>query len=110
MPTNHNNPRAETLCSESNKANFTSDSGQRLALVRSFTKLRDEWIGGMRDYGANDTSEVTGSEGHTELSGFVVGLLGLSEDVSVEELHDLFEEEEFGHSVRDLLRVNDKHG
>lgn len=42
MPTNHNNPRAKTLCSESSKANFVSDSAQGLALVRSFAKLRDE--------------------------------------------------------------------
>ena len=33
MPTNHSNPRVETLCSESNKANFVSDSAEGLALV-----------------------------------------------------------------------------
>lgn len=63
----------------------------------------------MRDDGTNDTSEVTGSEGHTELSGFSVGILGFGENVSVEELHDFFEEVEFGHSVGDLLMVKDKH-
>lgn len=65
----------------------------------------------MRNDGTNDTSEVTGSEGHTELSSFGVGFLWFCEDVSVEELHDLFKEEEFGHSVGNLLKVNDKnHG
>ena len=62
----------------------------------------------MRDDGANDTSEVTGCEGHTELSGFGVGFLGFGENVSVEELYNLFEEVEFSHSVGDLSRVNDK--
>ena len=47
----------------------------------------------------------------TKLTTLAIPLKELEdENVSVEELHDPFEEVEFGNSVGDLLRVNDKHG
>jgi hypothetical protein len=52
--------------------------------------------------GANDTSEVAGSKGDSELRGFGVSIRRSGEDVSVEELNDLLEEVELGHSVWDL--------
>ena len=64
----------------------------------------------MRDDGTNNTSEITGGEGHTELGSLGISVLGLGENVSVEELHNLFKEEEFGHSVGDLSRVDDEYG
>ena len=57
----------------------------------------------MRDDGADDTGEVTGSEGDTELGRLAVGLLGRGEDVGVEELNNLLEEVELGHRVGDLF-------
>ena len=62
----------------------------------------------MRNDSANNTGEVSGSEGYTELSGFGICFFWLSENVCVEELYDLFEEEEFGHSIGNLLRIDDR--
>lgn len=56
----------------------------------------------MRDDSANNTSEITGREGNTELSSLAIGFFGFGEDVGVEELDDLLKEEELGHSIRDL--------
>ena len=56
----------------------------------------------MGDDGANDTREITGSEGDSELSRLAVGVLRSGEDVRVEDLDDLLEEVELGHSVWDL--------
>ena len=57
----------------------------------------------MRDDGADNTSEVSGSEGDTELSSLAIRFLGLSEDAGIEELHDLLEEEELGHGIGNLV-------
>ena len=54
------------------------------------------------DDGADDTGEVAGGEGDTELRRLAVRLLGRGEDVGVEQLDDLLEEEELGHGVGDL--------
>jgi len=54
------------------------------------------------DDGANNTGEITGTEGDSELSGFAVALFRSGEDVGVEDLDDLLEEVELGHGIRDL--------
>ena len=100
--TDHDNTSAETLSGEVSNADFAGDLSDSFALVGSLSELRNEGVSRMGDDGANNTSEVTGSEGDTELSGLAVSLLRASEDVGVEQLDDLFEEEEFGHSVRNL--------
>ena len=59
-------------------------------------------ISGVRDNSTNDTSDVTRSKSNTKLSALGVTILRGSEDISIESFHDLFEEEELGHGVRDL--------
>lgn len=54
------------------------------------------------DNGANHTGKVPRSKGDTQLGALGVALLGGSKDVGVEGFHDLLEEEELGHGVRDL--------
>jgi hypothetical protein len=108
--TNHQDTSGETLGGESAPANFRSDLPNRLATVCLFTHLRDKRVSGVRDDGADNTSNVTGGEGDTELSGFAVAILGLSEDVLVEELNGLLEEEELGHGVGDLTRPEGDEG
>ena len=56
----------------------------------------------MGDNGANHTGKVAGSKGDSQLGALAIALLGRGEDVRVEGLHDLLEEEEFGHGVGDL--------
>ena len=101
--TNHDDTSTETLGGQGHNTSLRSDSADRLALVFSLSEERDERVSGVGDDGADNTSEVTGGEGDTELSTLVIGLLGGSEDVGVEELDDLLEEEELCHRVRDLI-------
>lgn len=102
--TDHDYTRTETFRGEVGNANFARDLANTFTLVRLLTHLRDERVSGVGDDGANDTGEVTGSEGDTELRALAVLGLGLRENVRVEEGDDLLEEIELGHRVRDLTR------
>jgi hypothetical protein len=77
-----------------------------LALVVSLAHKRDEGVSGVRNDGANDTSQVTRGEGNSELSVLGVSALGLSENVGVEQLHNLLEEVELG--LRDEVVIEIK--
>ena len=74
------------------------------------SELRHQGVGGVRDDGTDHTSEVTRGEGDTKLSRFGVGVLGVGEDVCVEDGHNLFKEVELGHSVGDLTRPEGNNG
>jgi len=100
--TNHNHTRAETSCSESTEADLVDNRAEALAFILGLTKLGDERVCRVRDYGTDNTREVAGGESNTELCRLAVGILWLSEDVGIEELDNLFKEEELGHGVRDL--------
>jgi len=102
--TDHEDTSTKTLSHKVLNTDLASNLAEGLALVLSLSELRDERVGRVRDDSADDTGEVTGSEGDAELSSLGVGLLGLGEDVGVEHLDDLLEEEELGHGVGDLTR------
>lgn len=101
--TDHENTSPESFRGQGGNTNLRSDSANGLALVLSFAEKRDKGVGWVRNDGADNTSEVTRRECDTELCALAVCVLGLSEDVGVEELDDLFEAEELGHCVRDLV-------
>lgn len=100
--TNHQNTSTQSFRREADHTNLRSDLANRLALVGSLAELRNERISRVRDNGTDDTSKVARRECDSELGALAVGFLGLSEDVGVEKLDDLFEKEEFGHRVGDL--------
>ena len=102
--TNHNHTRAETTRRKFRKPDFRRNLSDRLAAVCRLAHLRDERVCRVRDDGADDTGEVTGGEGDTELSTLAVGVFGGGEDVAVEKGDDVLEEEELGHGVGDLNR------
>ena len=106
--TNHEDTSSETLCSQSSESNLAGDGTDRFALVSGLSELRDEGIGRVRDNGTNNTSDITRSESDTELGGLAVGILGLREDVGVEQLDGLLEEVKLGHGVGDLDIDKDK--
>merc|ERR1719473_1777738 len=56
----------------------------------------------MRDDGAENTSNVTGHEGHTKLGALAVARFWLGEDVGIEGLDDSFEGDEFDNGVWNL--------
>ena len=100
--TNHDHTGTETLGGQAGDTDFASNLAETLAPVLSLAHEGDKLVSGVGDYGADDTGEVTGGEGDTELRRLAVCVLGLGEDVGVEELHDVLEEVEFSHGVRDL--------
>ena len=102
--TNHDHTGTETLGGQAGDTDFASDLAETLAPVLSLAHERDERVSGVGDDGADDTGEVTGGEGDTELSTLAVGFFGGGEDVAVEEGDDVLEEEELGHGVGDLNR------
>ena len=57
--TNHDDTSAETLGSQVHDTNLRSDFTNALALVLRLTEKRDEGVSGVRDNGADDTSDVT---------------------------------------------------
>ena len=64
----------------------------------------------MGDHGAADACDVAGGERDAELRHLAVALFGGGEDVAVEQAHDVLEEEELGHRVRDLRGMLDQRG
>ena len=100
--TNHDNTGTETLGGKGNKSGLGGDSTDGLALVSGFAQQGDQRVSRVGNDGANNTREVTRTEGDSELSGLAVGVLGVGEHVGVEELDDLLEEVELGHGVWDL--------
>lgn len=62
----------------------------------------DHGVSGVRDDGAEDTSEVAGHEHDRQLSSLGVGVLGGGEDVVVEGADDVLEGTELDHGVGDL--------
>ena len=106
--TNHDNTGTETLGGKSSHTGLGCDGANRLALVLGLAQQRDQRVSGVGNDGADDTSEVTGTEGDSKLGRFAVGVLRCSEDVSVEELHDLLEEIELCHGIWNLRRKNPK--
>ena len=100
---NHDHTSTETLGSKVGNTNLASNLADRLALVLSLAELRDKRVSGVGDDGADDTGDVTGGEGDTELHGLAVGVLGCGEDVLVEEADNVLEEEELGHRIGDLM-------
>lgn len=100
--TDHDHTSTETLRGKVAPPDLRRDLTNRLALVRLLAHLRDQRIRGMRDDGTDDTSEVTRRERNTQLRRFRVAALRLGEDVLVEQVDNVFEEEELGHRVRDL--------
>lgn len=99
--TNHKNSGKETS-PETRETNLGVDVTNTLTLVFRSVHLGDHSISGVRDDGAEDTSQVTGHESNGQLLGLGVLVLGLSEDVSVEEFDDLFEGDELNDGVGDL--------
>lgn len=67
LRTNHEDTSTETLGREGHNTSLRGDLANTLALVLSLAEEGDERISGVGDNGADDTSEVTGSEGDTEL-------------------------------------------
>lgn len=102
MRTNHDNTSTQSFRGKRTDSKLGGDLSDGFALVLCFAEERNQRVGGVRDDSADNTSNVTGREGDTELSGFAVCILGLSENVGVEQLDDLLKEEELGHGVRDL--------
>mmetsp|Transcript_21871 Transcript_21871/g.59885 ORF Transcript_21871/g.59885 Transcript_21871/m.59885 type:complete len:357 (-) Transcript_21871:6-1076(-) len=100
----HQHTDAETLGAQVQVAELRSDLSEALALVGRLAHQGHNGVSRVGNDGANNTSNVARSESDSELSGLVVGLLGSSENVSVEELDNLLEEEELGHGVGDLAR------
>jgi len=102
--TNHDNSGTHTS-PESTESDFGVDF---LDVVRSGTtsldtvELGDHSISGLRDQSAEDTGNITRSEGNGELSGLRVLVLRLGEDVSVEHFDGLFEGDELHDSIGDL--------
>ncbi len=76
-----------------------------LALVVSLAHKRDKGVSGVRNDGANDTSQVTRGEGNSELGVLGVRVLGLSENVGVEQLHNLLEEVELGLCHEEMIEL-----
>jgi hypothetical protein len=56
----------------------------------------------MGDDSTEDTREITGGEGNSELSSFTVVLLSLCEDVVIELLHEPLESDKFDNCVGHL--------
>jgi len=102
--TDHENTSTETLCKKILHADFACDLSDGFSFVAGFSELGHEGVGGVRNDGANDTSDVTRSKCDLQLGGLRVLILGLREDVGVESLDDLLEEIELGHGVWDLAR------
>ena len=103
--TNHDDTSTETLCGKSGETGLRGDGTEGLALVFLLAHQGDQRVSGVRDDGADDTREVTGSEGDSELSGLAVGVLRSSEDVGIEEFDNLLEEAELGHGIWDLCPI-----
>jgi hypothetical protein len=108
--TDHDNTSTETLGGKGNETGLGGDGAEGLALVLGLAQQGDQRVSGVGNDGANDTREVTRTEGDSELSGLAVGFFRGGEDVSVEELDDLLEEVELGHSVWDLSRPERDEG
>ena len=102
--TDHDHTGTETLGGEVCEANLVDDLAKALAAVLDLAHLRDDRVSRVRHDGADDTGELTGREGDTELGALAVGVLGLGEDVAVEHLDDVLKEEELRHRVGDLER------
>ena len=100
--TNHDDTSTEALGGKSGETGLRGDGTEGLALVFLLAHQGDQRVSGVRDDGADDTREVTGSKGDSELSGLAVGVLRSGEDVGVEELDNLLEEVELGHGIWDL--------
>jgi hypothetical protein len=98
------------LVARATNTGLGGDGTDGLALVSRLAQQGDQRVSGVGNDGANDTREVTGTEGDSELSGLAVALLRSGEDVCVEELDDLLEEVELGHSVWDLQRPKSING
>ena len=100
--TDHDDTGTKTLGGEGSETSLGGDGTNGFALVFRFAQQGDQRVGRVGDDGANDTGEVTRSEGDSELSGLAVGVLRSGEDMGVEERNDLLEEVELGHGVWNL--------
>ena len=93
-------------CPQSFESDLLIDSSYFLTYSAFFTSfwvdLGDHGVSGVGDYGAEDTSKITGCEGDAELCGFTVIFFAFGEDVIIEELHEPFESDEFHNGVRNL--------
>lgn len=102
--TNHDDSGAEAS-PESLEADFRVDLADVLrhgSLSLDGVELGDHGISGVRNDGAEDTSQVTRQEGDSELLSLGVFSSGLGEDVGVEGFDDLFESDELHNGVGDL--------
>ena len=103
--TDHDNTSSETLCGQGHDADLRGNFADCFTFILCPAELRDERVGGVRDDGTDDTSEVPRGKCNSELCFLSIGFFRFCEDVGVEELHDLLKEEELGHGVRDLRDV-----
>jgi hypothetical protein len=95
----HDDTHAETL-PEAHEADLLDDSAD--ASLGGLVELGHEGVCGVRDDGAENTGDVTGGEGDSELSGLAVGVLGVGEHVGVEGLDGALEGGELHHGVGNL--------
>lgn len=103
--TNHENSGCESI-PESFKSNLSINFSNILhcgSFIFNRVQFGNHSISRVRNNGTNNTSQITRSKSHRQLSGFAVFVFRFgSENVSIESLHNFLEEDKFGNGVRDL--------